>query len=191
MAGLAIRFVEVASREDLAALVEAHLAALAPGLSLLSRRFPAGRVLVDLLALDGQGHLALVLVGSGTDPALLLEALEAYGWCRENAGVLGGIFPETSIDAAAPPRLYLLAPRFSDDLRRTARSLDVPSPLLAECRVFEVSGTRGVCFEPVDGSGESSRLPGSRSSRSEDPARARALEFLRHLERLSFRDAFR
>ncbi|MBI4590849.1 MAG: hypothetical protein HY725_18655 [Candidatus Rokubacteria bacterium] len=187
MTSLSLRAVPLTDREELASLVEANLPALEPGLSLLDRRFPAGEVPVDLLALDPRRRLVLCLIGSGSNPAMLLQALEAYGWCRENGPMLGRLFPDARIDTALPARIYLLAPRFTDRVRRTARSLGPLSPVLVESRCLEVNGARGVCFEPVEGK----IVASDPAEEPEDAARARVQQLVSHLERLSFREAFR
>ena len=191
---LSIRPLALTDREELAALVETNLAALEGGLSLLERRFPAGQVPVDLVAADPRARLVLIILGSGSNPAMLLQALEAYGWCRENGALLGRLLPGARIDATTPPRLFLLAPRFSDSLRRTARYLGPLSPVLVECRCLEVNGVRGICFEPVEGNVEAPPAePGAPEGVGDpdDPVRARVRGLVSHLERLSFREAFR
>lgn len=184
MTRLSIRPVTLTDREELVSLVEANLDALEGGLSLLTRRFPAGQVPVDLLARDVRGRLVLCVFGSGSNPAMLLQALEAYGWCRENAPLLGRLLPDANIDTAIPPRLLLLAPRFSDRLPRAARLLGSLSLVLVECRCLEVDGVRGICFELVEGSVEGGSAP-------EEAMPERVRQLVNHLERLNVREGFR
>jgi hypothetical protein len=184
---VSIRPVALTDREEMVALVEAHLPALEGGLSVLERRFAAGQVPVDLVAVDARERLVLLILGSGSNPAMLLQGLEAYAWCRENGALLGR--------PAAPPRLFLLAPRFSDSLRRTARYLGPLSPVLVECRCLDVDGERGICFEPVEGNVEGSAPPepappGATEGPGEE-GRERVKHLMSHLERMSFREAFR
>ena len=192
---LSIRPLVLTDREELAALVEANLPALEGGLSVLERRFPACQVPVDMVAVDARERLVLVILGSGSNPAMLLQGLEAYAWCRENGALLGRLLPGARIDPAAPPRLFLLAPRFSDSLRRIARYLGEVAPVLVECRCLEVNGERGVCFEPVEGNVEAAAppepVPPEPVEAPADGARERARRLVSHLERLSFREAFR
>ncbi len=202
MTNLFVRPLAVTDGNQLASLVEGDLSALEPGLSLLERRFPAGEVLVDFLALDARGRLVLCVLGSGSTAALLVQAIEAFGWCCENGALLERLFPGVTLDVTtAPPRLFLLAPRFADSVRRTARSLGPLSPVLVECRGVEVNGARAICFEAVEGmplpevSGSPAGTPTdgrpAPGESAEDLARQRAHELVRHLERLSFREAFR
>ena len=76
MTSPSIRSLPVRDPEELAFLVEENLPALEPGLSLLGRRFPAGRVLVDFLAQDARERLVLLMLGSGSDAAMLVQALD-------------------------------------------------------------------------------------------------------------------
>ena len=92
MTNLSVRPLAVKDRNELASLVEGNFPALESGLSLLERRFPAGQVLVDFLALDAQRRLVLCVLGSGS-PAMLVQAIEAYGWCCENGALLERLFP--------------------------------------------------------------------------------------------------
>ena len=200
MTSLFVRPLAVTDGDQLASLMEGHFSALEPGLTLLERRFPAGEVLVDFLALDARGRLVLCVLGSGSTAALLVQAIEAYGWCCENGALLERLFPGVGLDVTTAPRLFVLAPRFTDSVRRTARSLGPMSPVLVECRGLEVNGARAICFEAVEGvpipelsdarEGEpSGKLPAP--APGPDEARDRVSQLVRHLERLSFREAFR
>ena len=122
MTNLFVRPLAVTDGNQLASLVEGHLSALEPGLTLLERRFPAGEVLVDFLAQDARGRIVLCVLGSGSTSVMLVQAIDAYGWCCENGALLERLFPGVTLHVTAPPRLFLLAPRFSDGVRRTARA---------------------------------------------------------------------
>ncbi len=201
MTNLFVRPLAVTDGNQLASLVEGHLSALEPELTLLERRFPAGGVLVDFLARDARGRLVLCVLGSGSTAAVLVQAIEAYGWCCDNGALLERLFPGVTLDVTAPPRLVLLAPRFADSVRRTARSLGPLAPVLVECRGVEVNGARALCFEAVEGMllPEVSVSPvgmptdgrAASGESAEDAARHSARELVRHLERLSFREVFR
>jgi hypothetical protein len=194
MTGLAIRPVPLPDREELLALVEAGLGALEEGLTPVARRVPAGRVAVDLAALDARGRLVLCLLGPGSEPALLLAAVEAYAWCRENPALLPRLFPAAGLDPGLPPRVFLLAARFSDEVLRAARYLGEAAPALVECRCLEVDGTRGICLEPLAdplaGAAAHAAPDFGPPAAAGDPARERARRLVRHLERLPFREAF-
>ncbi len=189
MTSLVVRPLTVTDLNELTSLIEGHLTALEPGLSLLERRFPAGETLVDFVALDARGRLVLLMLGLGSDIAMLVQALEAYGWCRESGALLERLFPGARRMPGTPPRLFLLAARFSDSLRRTARQLGPLAPTLVECRPVEVNGARGVCFEVVEG--VPTDVGSAAPERADDPARERVRQLVSHLERLSFREAFR
>lgn len=180
----AVRAVALTDREELLGLVEEALPELGEGLAVLDRRLPAGRVVVDLVAVDDRGRLVLCLLGSGRDAGLILEGLEAYGWFRDNRALVGRLFPGARVDAEAPPRLFLFAPRFADDLRRAVRHLGPSAPGLVECRGVLLDGARALCVEVLEGDAED---PGREP---EDPSRAGARRLVSYLERLDFREAF-
>ena len=72
------------------------------------------RSVIDLLAVDHEGRLAVVEIKAGDDAQLPMQGLD-YWVCVEQARLRGefqrrGLFPGVKI-ADLPPRLYLVAPR--------------------------------------------------------------------------------
>jgi hypothetical protein len=201
-----IRQLSVTDPQELESLVAAALPDLEPGLTVLDRRLVTGATVVDLVAIDPRDRLALWFLAFRADGAMLLRALEAYGWCRENGSLLLRLFPSRRIDAETPPRLFLAAPRFSDHFRSTVRYLTSLNPVCVEYRYLEVDGNPTLYFDPVEGS-----VPPSRSDLSPDapepapppvaiapepppsppPASAEPGDLVRGLERLRFREAFK
>jgi hypothetical protein len=204
---VSIRALSVTNPQELESLVAAALESFEPGLTLLDRRFVAGATVVDLLAIDAHSRLALWFLSVQADGLMLLRAMEAYGWCRENGSLLLRLFPARRIDVAAVPRLSLLAPRFPDHFRTTVRYLTSLNLTCVEYRYLDVNGSPTLFFEPVEGLTESRPAPAGSEPMSNPvgapptvapvepppprPASPEPEEFVRNLERLRFREAFK
>ncbi len=200
-----IRQLSVADPQELESLVAAALPDFEPGLTVLDRRLVTGATVVDLVAIDARDRLALWFLAFRADGAMLLRALEAYGWCRENGLLLLRLFPARRIDIETPPRLFLAAPRFPDHFRTTARYLSSLDPVCVEYRYLEVDGNPTLYFDPVEGPVPASRpdlsLDAPEPARppvaiapeppSATPASPEPGDLVRSLERLRFREAFK
>ena len=148
---VSIRALSVTNPQELESLVAAALESFEPGLTVLDRRFVAGATVVDLLAIDAHSRLALWFLSVQADGLMLLRAMEAYGWCRENGALLLRLFPARRIDVAAVPRLSLLAPRFPDHFRTTVRYMTSLNLTCVEYRYLDVDGSPTLFFDPVEG----------------------------------------
>lgn len=103
----------------LESLVRAHLPELDPALhpapiyGQVCAIAGRDRGLVDLLAIDHHGRLAVIELKAGEDPHLPLQALDYWIRIRHHAAAAGfgpaGFFPGHAI-LPAPPRLLLVAP---------------------------------------------------------------------------------
>lgn len=187
--------VAIASAEALAAVVAESLASVEPGLGVAARGFAAGEALVDLVAVDERGGLVAVVVEVEAGPAAVLRAIEAAGWCRENAALVGRLF--AGADPAVPTRALVVARRVGERARRLLRTLGRGAPAACECRVFELGGQRCVSYEPAwepAGAGGAEAEEGAGADGPpggvEPEARERARGMIEQLEALRFRQAF-
>lgn len=71
---------------------------------------------VEVLACDRDGTPVLVIICPEDEGAVLGRVARVVGAFRRAAGLLRVAFAERGLDVARPPRLLLLAPRFSDEL---------------------------------------------------------------------------
>lgn len=202
-----IRPLPMTDPRELESLVAQALPDFESDLTPLDRRLVTGAAVVDLVAIDAHARLSLWFLSLQADGAMLLRALEAFGWCRENGALLSRLFPDRRIDVEAFPRLFLVSPRFPDHFRTTVRYLTSLSPACVEYRYLEVNGAPTLYLEQVEGQvepqpGASSDplKPASTPVRSlrvaaEPPPAPQAPpepeEFVRDLERLRFREAFK
>lgn len=201
-----IRPLPMTDPRELESLVAQALPGFEPGLAALDRRLVTGAAVVDLVAIDAQDRLSLWFLALQADGAMLLRALEAFGWCRENGALLLRLFPDRRIDVEAFPRLCLVSPRFPDHFRATVRYLTPLNLACVEYRYLEVNGNPTLYLDPIEGMTGSRPAPPSGApvqasspadspptpeAPSVKPAPPEPEEFVRDLERLRFREAFK
>jgi Holliday junction resolvase-like predicted endonuclease len=136
-----IEEVEVEEKELEDLLVE-DPEAIERGMKILGRQIQIDSGPLDVLAVDEDGALTLVELKSKIDDGQLDQGLRYYDWVRSNIQWTSRNFKE--VDAEEEPRLILIAPAFSENLRRIAKYVDVNLDLI-EYRVIHLpDGKRGV-----------------------------------------------
>lgn len=106
---------------------------------------------IDLLALDGTQQLAIIDVDTAAGDGLLLRGISHVDWIVLNLALVQRLYPEWAIDRSRPPRLLLVAPRFSPLMRSAIRQITRPAISCFRYREVELSGRTGIFVECLDG----------------------------------------
>jgi hypothetical protein len=142
------------TRERLAGiLLESLAGALEDGLRVVDATLPCppcGEI--DLLAVDRKGRLAIVDFETTTvNDGLLIRGLGHFDWILRNLAAVQRMYPSPGVDVSLPPRLVLLAPRFSPLLRRVVQQITRPQLHCVRYHTVETPHGPGILFEPVVG----------------------------------------
>ena len=140
---------EITEQGQLQALVIEHVAGIEPGLTVLDSRLLLGQATIDVIAIDADGGLALMVVGSTADEEMLLKAVEAYSWCLEYPEAIHRLYPTTQISSSQPPRLLFVVERMPDSFHRKIKQLGFPEVDCVEFRHLEVDGAPAVYFDTL------------------------------------------
>jgi hypothetical protein len=104
---------------------------------------------IDVLGVDAASRLVVIDVDPFTADGLLLRGLSHMEWLVRNAANVHRMYPDKPIDFAAPPRLVLVAPRFSAAVRHAVAQISEPEVACVRYRGLDVSGWTGLFFESV------------------------------------------
>jgi hypothetical protein len=104
---------------------------------------------IDVLAIDAAGRLVVIDIDPFTADGLLLRGLSHVEWLVRNGANVRRMYPGKAIDFAAPPRLVLVAPRFSVAVRHALSNINEPEIACIRYHGLDVSGWTGLFFEPV------------------------------------------
>jgi len=127
-------------RECRSALADDMLA-IGPGIACS----PYGEI--DLLALDRTQQLAIIDVQTTLDDGLVARGLGHVDWAVRNLRTVQRLYPDWPVDVSRPPRLVLVAPRFSLALRSGIRQIVGPSISCFRYCEVELSGQLGLFVE--------------------------------------------
>lgn len=141
-----VKKIEIKEREELEPILVANPEVLEEGLRIVTHQLTTPTGPLDILAVDEEGALVVIELKNEVDEKedQLLQAIRYYDWCFENRSWLAHAYKEKSIDPQKDPRLVLVAPDFSESLKRLAKYLAVEVELYRYQAIELPTGERAV-----------------------------------------------
>lgn len=146
-----VKKIEIKEKEELEPLLVATPEHLEPGMRVVAHQVTTPTGPLDILAVDEEGALAVVELKNEVDEGegQLLQALRYYDWCFENRACLANAYRNKGIDPHKEPRLILVAPEFSERLKRLCEYLAVDVDLFRYQAVELPDGQRDIVCNQV------------------------------------------
>jgi Holliday junction resolvase-like predicted endonuclease len=117
-------------------------------MKILGRQIQTDSGPLDILAVDEDGVLTIIELKDEVDDKQLDQGLRYYDWVRTNIQWISRSFKE--VDAEQEPRLILIAPTFSENLRRIAKYVNVNLDLMEYHAIQLPNGERHVLCHSVE-----------------------------------------
>jgi hypothetical protein len=114
-----IKEVTLKEREELEPLLVNNPDYIEQGLKILAQQFPTDSGPLDILAVDSEGSLCVIELKDNVEDEQLDQGIRYYDWVKSNIAWLSKTFK--IVEPEQEPRLILVAPGFSDTLKRVAR----------------------------------------------------------------------
>ena len=141
------------TKARLAAMLRESQNALEEGLRVIDASVPChpyGEI--DLLAVDRSSQLTIIDFETDANDTLVLRGIAHSDWLAHNLANVRRMHPGQTMNLAAHPRLFLLAPRFSSLVTGVARHLAQLQIQWVRYHVLETGGgATGIFFEPMTG----------------------------------------
>ena len=117
------------SEQVLEDLVRTHAEAIEEGLSFVDhqRQTDGGRL--DVLLRDTGAALVVAELKVVEDDGMLMQAVDYYDYVHRNLEAFTRLYKKHSVDPKQRPRLFLVAPSFSQGLLNRAKWVDIPISL--------------------------------------------------------------
>ncbi len=118
---LSVNIYTPAKESELEALLCKYPEYLEKGLKFIDRQVNTTRGPLDILAIDSGNCLVIVELKIYPDDGMLFQVLDYFGWVYENIDSIKRMYPNFDIDYKQVPRIFLVAPDFSESLQRRVR----------------------------------------------------------------------
>lgn len=146
-----VKAVSVREKEELEPLLIANPEIIEEGLKIIAHQHPTDSGPLDILAVDSEGTLVVIELKNEAADSHLDQGLRYYDWCRQNISWIANAYSgKVKINPDATPRLMLIAPTFTDIVRRIAKYIAAELDLI-EYHAFEnEKGERGLICTAID-----------------------------------------
>jgi len=118
------------------------------GLKIIDTQVITSRGRLDILGLDSGNVLVIIELKITESDEMLWQALDYYDWALRNIDSIKRMYPDYEIHYRQALRLMLIAPSFSDAIKRRAIYLE-PSVELLEYKYLQAGDKKGVLVSPV------------------------------------------
>lgn len=147
-------------RAELLRSLRAQIARAMPGLRVVAQGVLGEGDPIDFVALDPQGGVALVLVGSaGEDLEMVARGLAQRAWLEPRLNDWLQLAPDLGLRPEAGVQMLLLCPEFGTAARAAARALGSAGPTLATYRCVRNGGSVEPLVEPLELGGREAPAP--------------------------------
>ncbi len=124
--------VKVNDEAELESIVMEHMDTLEPGLLLLDHQRRTETARLDVMCADSEASLVIVELKMKEEDGMLLQALGNLDYVNENKDRFAAFYnkklkhenKQLEVDKGVPPRIILVAPSFSDSMRKAVKYVD-------------------------------------------------------------------
>lgn len=118
------------------------------GLSVMDTQVITNSGRLDILGLDSGKALVIIELKIEESDDMLWQTLDYYDWVFRNIDTVKRLYPNSEIDYSQTPRLMLIAPAFSEVIKRRAVYLET-SVELQEYKYLVAGDEKGILLSPV------------------------------------------
>jgi hypothetical protein len=145
--------IQLRERDELEPLIASQPEAVEEGLVILARQLPTDSGPLDILAVDNSGAAVVMELKVAPDDEHLIQGLRYYDWVAANIAWIANVYPQ--VESKSTPRLMLIAPEFTDTVRRVAKYIslgdEVPGTELIEYTALELpDGNRSLVCKSLE-----------------------------------------
>ena len=148
---LKVKQISIREREELEPIILANPDVIEEGLQIIAHQHPTDSGPLDILAVDAEETLVVIELKNEASEGHLDQGLRYYDWCRQNLAWIAQAYSSKShINPEAPPRLFLIAPSYTETVKRLAKYVNVELHLF-EYHAFEnEKGEKGIICTEID-----------------------------------------
>jgi len=104
---------------------------------------------LDVLCHDGNGQLVIIQLNVSQDDVMLLRGIQSLDYVDKFKSFLKATYSKHKIDDKEKPRLILIAPSFSDAVRRAVESMQGIHVDLYEWEYLKLGDHKGLRLQPI------------------------------------------
>jgi hypothetical protein len=145
-----IEQISVKDKQELEKIVTEEINAIESGLTVIYNNIKIDpKTNLDILCYDANGRLVVLQLNTEEDDNMFFVGLRCLNYVDTVKPMLKAAHREAKIDETSTPRLILLAPSFSSNLRNVVENTNVIEVDLYEWDYLQLSDKKGLYAHPV------------------------------------------
>jgi hypothetical protein len=147
---VSIEKVRIESQEELEQMISKEIGQVEKNLNLICSDVPVNdKTNIDILCHDENGQLVIVQMNVNEDDIMLLHGIQSLDYVDKFKTFLKATYGKNKIDEKQKPRLILIAPSFSDAVRKAVESMQGIRVDLYEWEYLKLGDHKGLRLQPI------------------------------------------
>jgi hypothetical protein len=147
---VSIEKIRIDSQEELEQMITKEIGQVEKNLNVICSDVPVNdKTNIDILCHDENGQLVIVQMNVNEDDIMLLYGIQSLDYVDKFKSFLKATYGKNKIDEKQKPRLILIAPSFSDAVRKAVESMQGIRVDLYEWEYLKLGDHKGLRLQPV------------------------------------------
>ncbi|MCS7124724.1 MAG: endonuclease NucS [Candidatus Bathyarchaeota archaeon] len=147
---MSIEKLSIESHHELEQMIVNEINLVEKGLTVICSNVPVNdKTTLDILCHDSNGQLVIIELSVQEDDVMLLQGLQSLDYVDKFKSFLKATYNKHKIDDKEKPRLILIAPSFSDAVKRAVESMKGIRIDLYEWEYLKLGDHKGLRLQPI------------------------------------------
>ncbi|MEM2254171.1 MAG: endonuclease NucS [Candidatus Bathyarchaeia archaeon] len=147
---VSIEKLSIDSHHELEQMIVNEIGLVEKGLTVICSNVPVNeKTTLDILCHDSNGQLVIIQLSVQEDDTMLLQGLQSLDYVDKFKAFLKATYNKHKIDDKEKPRLILIAPSFSDAVKRAVESMKGIRVDLYEWEYLKLGDHKGLRLQPI------------------------------------------
>jgi hypothetical protein len=147
---LAIEKIKLESHHELEEMLTNEITQIENDLAVIANHVPVNdKATLDILCRDNNGQLVILQLSVSEDDTMFLHGIQSIDYVDKFKSFLKATYKEQKIDDKEKPRLILIAPSFSDAVRRAVEGMKGMRIDLYEWEYLKLGDQKGFRLQPI------------------------------------------
>ncbi|MBI2351066.1 MAG: DUF91 domain-containing protein, partial [Deltaproteobacteria bacterium] len=147
---ISFKRIEIEKERELENMVIKNPDHIEDGLTFLTHQQPISGGFIDVLCVDNDNAIVIMELKITDDEGILLQALHYYDYVLLNKAAIANQFAsKAKINLNEDPRIILIAPHFSDRLRKACKHVTPMLKLVEFVHLKTSAGEKGLFFNEI------------------------------------------
>ncbi|MEM3703598.1 MAG: endonuclease NucS [Candidatus Bathyarchaeia archaeon] len=147
---MSIEKISIENRQELEQMIASEISLIEKDLAVICSDVPVNdKTTLDILCHDSNGQLVILQLNVEEDDTMLLKGLQSLDYVDKFKSFLKATYNKHKIDDKEKPRLILIAPSFSDTVKRAVESMKGIHIDLYEWEYLKLGDHKGLRLQPI------------------------------------------